>query len=80
MLPDDLFYDTRPDDIHVYQEVAIKYLLTERPAEMHSQGIHGRTEAAWAPCTKDSVFLPLIDPTRQMNKLYPSLQSQRLIT
>ena len=70
MIPAECFYDERPSDVHARQEEAIRYLLKSRPKEMHFHSLSGRTEAAWADCTKDKVFLPLLDPQEEMNKLY----------
>jgi len=37
---------------------------------MYEQSTAGTTEASWALCTKEKVFMPLFDPTGKMKKLY----------
>jgi hypothetical protein len=64
------FYVDKPPYLHDTQVTAIEYLFLKRDGDMYEQSTPGTTEASWALCTKDKLFMPLLDPTGKMKKLY----------
>ena len=74
-IKDLFFYDERPANLHCRQAEVVEYLFLDRPRDMHFNASPvGKPESAWSEFTKQNVFLPLLDPRREMHKMYQPLR------